>query len=166
MFTREDFIEYFEQISMLERDMVYRMFRLRALAKDKNLTEALSPIFEDEIRHYTYARLVLDSILVGDIYEGRKHRRQHSFGEILIKANDLEKPVYAKCVDLSRGGVGIESAQSLKIGQAVEVWIDLYREGKTVYSKGKVMWMREIKFTILGGSKEHFYLGGIKFDES
>ena len=51
MFTKDDFIEYFKQISEIENQMLINISELTALIEEESILLLLKRIKNDEIRH-------------------------------------------------------------------------------------------------------------------
>lgn len=163
MFTKEDYRDYFSQISLVERAMVYRLHRLIAKIDDKEIHRTASRIIKGEKRHYTYVLSALESHFFDTADERRKYRRETSFGDVSIMQPGGAVKSEARCVDISSGGVGLESDVPLKAGDRFRVRINFYSKKEPLDRTGKIAWTEEIKIDLPSGDMLHFYMAGMQF---
>lgn len=89
-------------------------------------------------------------------YDKRTHQRRRCTLCVSIKAISNKFEFEAKSVDISRGGMGIETDKRLNVGDKLEIWIHLSGELGPVHRFGRIMWLRK--------KDSVFYNGGIKFE--
>ncbi len=160
MFTRNDYIRYFEELSHVERKMIYVASDTMVQLNDPHVKNSLSRVVADEAKHYSYLlELLADSLDLGATREQRLSRRENSLGQVELKSiggegSGLESRGY--CVNLSRGGICLESATQFQQGDQYLLRIKLYdNAGAVMERKGRVVWVREIL---------DFHIGGIVFE--
>lgn len=64
MFSKDDYREYFEEIARLEDFMAHNVKEILSRLDDEQYKDSLRKVADDEIKHYNYARQVLDSVLI------------------------------------------------------------------------------------------------------
>jgi rubrerythrin len=62
MFTKADYIEYFEQIAAVEKDMMLKVQKAIKSIDDKDICATLKSVSEDEARHYAYVKELIDAL--------------------------------------------------------------------------------------------------------
>ncbi|EKD26550.1 MAG: hypothetical protein ACD_79C01130G0006 [uncultured bacterium] len=156
MFTREDYIEYFENIASKERSMVYKINELIPKIQDEYLKNALSIILLEEMYHHKLISILFSKYIYPKI-EARKIERDYALGDALLKNIETGLTIKIRCLDISLSGIGIETELQMKIGDAYEINLHLFDGGKTIHlSNGKLKWFRK--------SSSTFYKGGIEFE--
>ncbi len=153
MFTKEDYGEYFEQISRCERAMRFAGQELLLLIKDEKVRSIIERLVRDEVRHYSYIKGILDSLLLKNEIEKRKHDRKHILGTVLIRTESGE--TQCRCIDVSEGGARIECDKSMSLGDNLELRIDLYGDKEGLRRSGELIWLKEVT--------PNCYIGGIQF---
>jgi rubrerythrin len=63
MFTKSDYIEYFEQIADVEKDMMLKLENELKMVEDAYIRGELLAVAKDEARHYAYVKEILDAIV-------------------------------------------------------------------------------------------------------
>ena len=161
MFTKKDYIRYFEEISRVERKMIYLTNEMISKLKDEKVINALRRIAADEAKHYSFVLDLLATHL--DLHESQNRRlsgREHALGLVDLKVIEgSQKPgseFQGYCSNLSKTGMCFESAQSFEPGDNLLLKVKLYDSpDPALEHKGSVVWMRKIM---------DFYIGGIAFD--
>jgi rubrerythrin len=62
MFTRTDYLEYFQQIAAIEKEMMLHLENILKVTEDIGIKAQLKEVAEDESRHYAYVKEVIDEI--------------------------------------------------------------------------------------------------------
>jgi c-di-GMP-binding flagellar brake protein YcgR len=76
------------------------------------------------------------------------------------QAGQGEEQVQDMTMDISEGGICLIEYETLPVGKELNLEMEL-PTGKTIFSKGRVAWIRE--FEIIGGRREKGYEVGIQF---
>ena len=63
MFTKSDYIEYFQQIASVEREMMLKLENDLKVVDDADIRAQLKAVMEDESRHYAYVKEIIDEIV-------------------------------------------------------------------------------------------------------
>ncbi len=161
MFTREDYIRYFEQLAHVERRMIYLVNDTIAQLSDESIINNLRKVAADEVKHYS---LILDLLAAqlefGKNSEQRLSARENALGPvdlIPLEGAGSSSGFRGYCSNLSKTGMCLESEKSFHSGEKYTLKIKPYNHPVPVLErKGRVVWMREIL---------HFYIGGIVFEE-
>lgn len=160
MFTREDYIRYFEQLAHVERKMIYIVNDTIAQLTDERIINSLRKIAADEVKHYSF---ILD-LLATQLEFGKNSEQRLSARESALGSVDLTPAEGAGsssgfrgyCSNLSKTGMCLESARPFRPGENYNLNIRPYdSSGPVLERRGRVVWMREIL---------DFYIGGIVFD--
>lgn len=153
MFTKEDYKEYFEQIGRLERAMIFIGEDLLQLLEDAKIRSIIDNLVRDESRHYAYIKSIFNSLLLADETDKRKYMREHSLGIVLI--SNKQGSVNARCIDISKGGIKIETDQAIYAGDNFKFHISLYGKKEEEMRSGKLIWVKKIDAGC--------YVGGVQF---
>jgi hypothetical protein len=160
MFTREDYIRYFEQLAHVERKMIYLVNDMVAQLSDEQVINNLRRIAADEAKHYTFILDLLSAHL--EFSKHGEHRlsvRAHTLGPVDLTVSGGAASgggFRGYCSNLSKNGMCLESSQSFQPGETYSLKIMPYdHHGPALERKGRVVWMREIL---------DFYIGGIAFE--
>jgi hypothetical protein len=160
MFTREDYIRYFEELAHVERKMIYLVNDTIAQLNDKRILHNLERVAADEAKHYSFILDLLATHLEFNEHgEHRLNARAHTLGPVDLE--DLESSASGAgfrgyCSNLSKTGMCLESAKSFRPGERYSLKMKPYDpHGPVLERKGRVVWAREIL---------DFYIGGIKFE--
>jgi hypothetical protein len=160
MFTREDYIRYFEQLAHVERKMIYIVNDTIAQLSDERIINRLRKVAADEAKHYSFILdLLATQLEFGKNSEQRLSAREHALGPVDL--TPLENAGSASgfrgyCSNLSKTGMCLESARPFRPGENYNFNIKPYdHHGPALERKGRVVWMREIL---------DFYIGGIAFN--
>ena len=145
MFSKEDYKEYFQQIAALERAMIFNMFDVMTLLDDEKIKNSLIKVANDEKRHYLYIKQVFDSILFKGDTEKREFLRNHSLGKARIKLEGSTDSFDGYCINISEGGICVESAHYLNPGNSVELWVDFFDGRQAQHYRGRLIWCAKIK---------------------
>ncbi len=144
MFTRGDYKEYFSSILEKERDMIFSVADIRSSISDEEALKILEIIINDEIKHYSYVAGLFENLLLQGKVEKRKFRRQHSLGDAWVRDLKTKEEIKARCVNVSEGGICIESDKPLEVGNLFEVAIEFYDGSEPVRRVGKLVWYKEV----------------------
>ncbi|MDO8663087.1 MAG: PilZ domain-containing protein [Candidatus Omnitrophota bacterium] len=144
MFSKDDYKEYFQQIAGVERLMIYNVQDLLILLDDQELKYTLRNVASDESRHYGYIKEIFDSILFQDEAEKRRFIRIHSLGRVKIKIKGKDGFIEAYCVNISPGGICIESNQKINPQDTLELWVDFFNGREPGHHFGTLLWRAEI----------------------
>lgn len=160
MFTKQDYIHYFEQLGHVERYMLCNISNMLVRLTDPQIKNALQKISEDEIKHYAFVLGVFAWALEPDrVQERRMSAREHSLGTVGIQSLEKENhaPFQGYCVNLSKNGICLESVQTFRAGEHVLMKIKWYnRSDADIERSGKFIWAKEI---VPG-----FFISGVEFD--
>ena len=155
MFTKEDYRDYFQAIVVKKRTTLFKLQELLSRASDENLINALTPVLREQLQHYVFTREIFETILLGSEREKRVFEREHTLGQVRIKSPNADSFVSAHCVDISKGGIGIECEKELSIGDEIEVWINMYGKNVSLHQFGKLVWYKKVESGL--------YIGGVQF---
>ena len=145
MFTRSEYLKYFELLALKERAMIYNVHDLMKSIQDKTFITNIKKIAIDEIQHYSYIQWMMNALeLEKGFGEKRKHRREIIFGNIKMVHVENYSHLKARCINISVSGMCIESAQPLINGDSFEFMIDLYDKDETLHFFGKIVWAIKI----------------------
>jgi len=146
MFTREDYFQYFQEISLKEREMLYTIHDLVSLLEDKKSIPELQQIADDSVKHYSLTKLFIDSINV-DQPTRRRWERLYSAGDVIAKNVKEEKVLQARCVDWSFGGLrlDIEADKPIELNEEYEFYVHFYDKTLPIKKHGKIVWIRKIR---------------------
>lgn len=160
MFTRKDYIRYFEELAHVERKMIYLVNDAIAQLSDRRVINGLRKVSADEGKHYA---LILDLLArqleLGESSEQRLNERENALGS--VELTPLEEACSSAgfrgyCSNLSKTGMCLESAKPFRPGEKYTLNIKPYDPHEPALErKGRVIWMREIL---------DFYIGGIEFE--
>jgi len=159
MFSKQDYIQYLEQIACLERKKIHRMTDLLDIVEDAYVCGILKGLGADAGRRYNLISDLLDSKSFStSAADKRLVNRRSALGKVrlIYKEMGLFKELSAYCVNFSHQGLCFESENRLAVGAHYEVRISLFDEAEPIRCAGKVRWVREI----LPG----FFLAGMQFD--
>lgn len=155
MFTRQEYLEYFESVEIQERTMVYRLYNFLPKVKEPYLVSAFEGILGDEIGHYAYLKKMLNK-LFRNHEEDRRWEREHTFGLVEVKDNETNQIHSLYIVDSSEGGMCLEGEVGLKIDTRVHVLGETFSKDKHFNKNATVVWSRKIL-------SEH-YICGVRFE--
>ena len=104
MFTKEDYVEYFGQLAVIEREMIYRVEDDLSLIEDSHIRTLLERVLQDECRHYTAILDIVENILF------RKEKKSavgiHSLGPAVMRQK--ESAVSGYCIHMSKEALYLE----------------------------------------------------------
>lgn len=143
MLTKKDYQRYIDILETEERKMLFYAYGLISVVKDKNLRALLQAIAKGSAKNYGIIKRIND-VLIGKYVEKRSHNREVSLGKVMLKKIKCSLRVEGICVDVSGGGVGIESKQFLKKGDQFDVFITFYGNRREIHRQGKVVWTKRI----------------------
>lgn len=160
MFTKEDYIRYFEDLSHVERKMIYMVNGAIAQLSDPQVINSLNRVAADEAKHYSYILDLLSTHL--DLKERGERRissRTNSLGQVEltpVQAADKRGMFRGYCANLSPTGICVESIKPFQTNEEYALKVNLYESaGPVLERKGKVVWAREIL---------DFFICGIVFE--
>jgi len=159
MFSKRDYIQYFEQIACMERKMIYRVTDLVAEVEDVYVVGVLKGMSSDAMRRYSLISDLLQSRSFSEsAADKRLVNRRSALGKVRLvyKERGLFQELQAYCVNFSHQGMCFESEHRVDVGAHFEVSIALFEQDEPMRCTGKVVWVREI----LPG----FFLAGMRFD--
>jgi len=157
MFTREDYEKYFFQIAHIERKMVYDVHDLAGEIDELSVTGVLRKVGDDEVRHYGQVLKMLKLGLDVARTEKRRDPREYYLGIVrLVGGGDSAvEGGNAYCVNLSRTGICLESAQELPVDQVRDLEIRLFNQDPLPNRQGRIIWNKQVE--------PGLYIGGIQF---
>ena len=155
MFTRDDYKQYFEEIALTERAMVYQVEDIISVIDEGQTKNILNVIVSDEIRHYASMMNVLESTLLKTKTQQRAFSREHALGKVKMKCISTGKESDGYCVNVSAGGICIEFAEPLSVQDQYELRVDFYDSTAPMHRKGAIKWSAKINPT--------FYMAGISY---
>ena len=62
MFTKDDYIDYFQQIAAIEKEMMLYLENILKVTEDIGIRAQLKEVAEDESKHYAYVKEIIDEI--------------------------------------------------------------------------------------------------------
>lgn len=62
MFSKNDFVEYFEQVKQIEHQMIHSFDRLAKSVSDPYLIKTFRALYQDEINHSNYVNNIIKMI--------------------------------------------------------------------------------------------------------
>lgn len=155
MFSRQDYLKYFDQIAHVERKMIYGTYDLGLEVDDPAITRVLQKIGDDEVRHYGYVLKMLREITGEEHVESRGEPREYCLGVILLRNAEGQRN-RAYCVNLSKSGICLESERELPVGTIWDLEIQLFGKAEALTRRGKIVWSKKME--------EQFYIHGIAFE--
>lgn len=157
MFTREDYIRYFEELLQVEKKMIYFVNDMIAQLKEPRLIHNLERIAADEAKHYSFIQDLLAAHLEFSQHgEKRLNVRAHTLGPVDLEPLDGSAGFRGYCSNFSKTGMCLESSRPFHPGEKYSLKIKPSdHSGPALEKKGRVVWMREIL---------NFYIGGIAFE--
>jgi hypothetical protein len=144
MFTKQDYVEYFQQIASVERMMIYRVSDILLEMENMDMRSPLESLLEDEKKHYSIVLGIFDDLLLEDQDDRRKFRREHFLGKVKMKVNDSGENLEGYCVNISEGGICIEFDEHIYPDALVELWIDFFDGRESQHHVGKLAWSVEL----------------------
>ncbi|HNX68540.1 MAG TPA: PilZ domain-containing protein [Candidatus Omnitrophota bacterium] len=159
MFSKRDYIQYFEQVACLERKMIYRVTDMLGVVEDPYVCGVLKGLGADAMRRYSLLSDLLQSKSFSEsAADKRLVNRRSALGKVrlIFKERGLFKELSAYCVNFSHQGLCFESEHRVEAGARFEVRISLFDQCEPIRSVGKVVWVKEA----LPG----FYLAGMQFE--
>jgi len=143
MFTKEDYVEYFGQLAVIEREMIYRLEDDLSVVEDSHIRTLLERIRQDECRHYAAIIDILETILF------RKEKRSavgiHSLGPAEIVQADKAHSARGYCIHISKDALYIELEELPSFQGEVEVSLNLIgAEDEKRHHEGRVEWISRI----------------------
>lgn len=159
MFSKQDYIQYFEQIACLERKKIHRTTDLLGLVRDAYVSGIMKGLCADAGRRYSLIADLLESkSFSSNVADKRLVNRRSALGKVrlIYKEMGLFKELAAYCVNFSHQGLCFESEHPMTVGAHYEVRISLFEEAEPITCKGKIKWVKEI----LPG----FFVAGMQFD--
>jgi hypothetical protein len=156
MFTRQDYIGYFESVEIQERTMIYRLYDFMHTLSEGYLKEALTEIANDEVIHYSFLKNLLNTALRAG-HDQRRWQRENAFGTISITGAGEKNAHEMYIVDASEGGLCIEGQAALSVGARVDVRGETFTKDTRFNSPARIVWVRKIL-------PEH-YICGLDFEK-
>ena len=156
MFTKADYVNYFDQLARVERKMIYRSYDLGLEVADVTVARVLKKIGDDEVRHYGYVMKMLRHIEAPGVLEKRRQAREYCLGILRLsfpgsQANELK----AYCVNFSDHGVCLEYEQSEPVEATCDLVIHLFGKEEALRRRGKFVWSKEVE--------PGFHIAGVEF---
>lgn len=158
MFTKEDYKEYFETVSIKKRGLVFKLQEVISSLSDENIKTKLSQLAKTEMYGYLHMETVMETILCGKEKNMRTTPREYVLGKIKLKNIDNLLEYDVRCINISSGGLGIEFQEEIPSGSKFTLEGFLYNNLMSISKKGKLMWTKKIE--------NNFFVGGIQFDMS
>ncbi|MBF0384988.1 MAG: PilZ domain-containing protein [Candidatus Omnitrophica bacterium] len=145
MYTKQDVIEYFQQVSLKERDMIFELQDTMVMLEDKELIARLKVIADDEVRHYALAQKTITAIM-GAALERRLWERKYILGTATLRGLEEAREIRARCVDMSFGGICIdlEASEYLISGKRYQIKVEFFDKTVPINRVGKVRWIEKI----------------------
>ncbi len=156
MYTKQEIIDYFQNVGLKERDMIFNLHDMMTLVEDKALIARLKVVADDEVRHYSLVQKTIISVM-GAAFERRMWERKYVLGKATLKEQDSNKQIQARCIDMSFGGVCIdfESRETIVAEKKYQIRIEFFDSTTPINRVGRVRWMRKIN--------DELYTCGITF---
>lgn len=156
MFTKQDYIGYFEAVEIQERTMIYRLYDFLQTLSEGYLKEALTEVANDEVVHYSFLKNLLNTVL-REGQDQRRWQRKNAFGVVSIAIADEKGAREMYIVDASDGGLCIEGPAAISAGTRVDVRGETFKKDKRFIRPARVVWVRKIL-------PEH-YICGLDFEK-
>lgn len=153
MFTKEDYIEYFELIAETELTMVYSIKEVESKISDPHIKNILDSIFKDELNHYKIINELFDAF-IRPVIEARKYKREPFLGEVVCRNTRTDEQIKARCLDYSLQGIGIETDKHLNTDDEFELWIVFFEGKKPLHRYAKLKWFKKSTSTLHKGGFE------------
>ena len=144
MFTKEDYRQYFEEIALTERAMVYQLEDVINSIEDTDIIKPLETIGMDEIRHYGLMMQLFDNILLKNEMEKRQFQREHALGKVMIKDLADNRTIEAYCINVSSRGLCLEFQESLNKDHTYAIRVDFYDGREPMECEGCIKWSVQI----------------------
>ena len=142
MFTRDDYIDYFEQISSHERAMAFKQYQIIERIQDEEIIATLKSILKDEVRHNHIVGMLFDRYIKPAI-ENRRSERDRTLGSITFHEVDADRELTGFCLDISMGGSCIQTKTAVSEGLQVELTIFLIDRQTEIKRRGIIQWCRQ-----------------------
>lgn len=134
MFIKEDYIDYFGQLLNVERIMLYRVQDDLTQIEDPHMRTFLQEVLEDECKHYSYVKDILDNIFLRT--EKRTCLGIRSLGKVQFKDSlgsaesfpgfyfhSTPNDIYIECTGpipaLTKVEVSMENSKKPRVGRVV-----------------------------------------------
>lgn len=159
MFTKEDYVTYFDQIARVERKMIHSVYDLLSKLSGPEVARVLEKIGDDEVRHYGYVFKIFPLIGGRRELEKRRVSREYCTGAILLRhfQDRTDEGVKAYCVNLSNEGICLECDRALKPGEEWDLEVRLFDKNDAIVRHGKTVWSKEVE--------PGLYISGIVFNQ-
>ena len=144
MFTREDYLNYFESIALMEKKMLYNIANLIPLLKDESVIRVLEKVGSDEFKHYDHiVRVIIDVLYQGE-YNKELELNAYSLGEVILKRKSDNSQIIGYGITVTGNGFGLVTEQPLDVDAQYEVSGALYNDFSEITPVCNVQWIREL----------------------
>ncbi len=144
MFTREDYLNYFESIVLMEKKMVYLVADIITQLTDESIMRALEKVGADEYRHYDSMMKVIVDVLYQGEYNKQLELNAYSLGEVVLKSKSNNTEIVGYGVTVSDKGFGLVTEQPLDVDAQYEVSGALYDDFSEITRLCNVQWSKEL----------------------
>lgn len=155
MFTKADYMKYFDQLARVERKMIYRTLDLEREIADPSVKRVLQKIGDDEVRHYGYILKLVHQLEGSEEQGGRRKTREYGLGGVLLHAKTPAQKKRAYCVNMSETGICLEYENDYPLTGEWELAIRLFGNKETIHRRARFIWSKE--------AEPCFYVGGMEF---
>lgn len=164
MFSKNDYLSYFEKIASIERVMIYRINDILLKVEDKEISNNLRQIVSDKIAHYAYVLTIIEGFGIKEnMINKRTYGRDHFLGKVRIRVKDTDQDIYGYCVNISPTGACIELDHEFNAEDQAELWFSFYYNRKEEYHQGEFVWEQKITPQNIVGNVTT--ITGVKFRE-
>ncbi|MBN2106572.1 MAG: PilZ domain-containing protein [Deltaproteobacteria bacterium] len=157
MFTKAEYAHYFQMISEKEQAMVFALERLIPSVSDAALSSMLESILQEELAHNKLVCELVDRVM-NPPSEARMQSRTHILGEARLQPTAGGDNISAHTLDYSLGGVCVELAVPLQIGDCFDVTAKFYESRNKVDRRVRVSWCKQ--------AGPNRYRAGLAFEEA
>ena len=157
MFTKADYVEYFELLAEKDRDMVFALQKLILQISDETVLNILQELLGQQMRHHGVVGDLFDRVLKPAI-DNRQHKRDRTLGDVKLRNLDTGETLPCRCLDVSLGGLCIELSKDLPQGMYLDAEVRFSDSRRPLYRRAQIMWCCR------AGSAQ--YKAGLRFEGS
>jgi hypothetical protein len=139
MFTRADYMDYFQLLAEKERAMVFHLQKLVGEISDEYILGIFQDLLREERLHYEavgelFAKLFKPAI------DKRQHTRDWSLGDVKLRNLDSGETMACRCIDVSPGGMSIELSRDVPQGLLFDVEVRFFDARRPVFRRARSAW--------------------------
>jgi hypothetical protein len=146
MFTKNDYRDYFDALSLKTRAMIYNVYDIIYSLKDEKMVTMFKAIARDEMQNYDMIRWISDTLSLEEkaALEKRRYKRETKFGNVKMIRVGAYTQIKARCMNVSMSGMCIELGEKVEVSDSYEFVVDFYEKEQSVHLFGRVMWVKQV----------------------